>query len=477
MITLKQLRYLTALAEHRHFGKAAEACAVTQPALSMQIRELEKDLGIDLVERRPGEVILTETGAEVTRRAERVLAAARDLTEFARHSGRLLTGRLRLGVIPTLAPYVLPRILPALQQRFPDLRVELRETQTRILMDELIRGALDAVLLALPLDEGEIESTALFDDPFLLAVPAAEAPPEGARMAARRCARHRSAAADPARGRTLPARPGARVLRRRARRRTGRARRDLAFDRDADGGERLRRHAGAEDRGRVELRDERVKVLRFRDPRAGALDRARVAAHLAAQGGLRGARPDRARDARRMKRVAVIGAGPAGLMAAEVLAQGGAQVTVYDRMPSAGRKFLMAGRGGLNLTHSEPLEPFLARYGAAADALRAAIEAFPPDALRAWAEALGQETFVGSSGRVFPRAMKASPLLRAWLRRLDAAGVRFALRHHWAGWDERAPRRSRRRTARSRSRRTRPCWRSAARAGRGSARTAAGPTR
>jgi len=89
MITLKQLRYLTALAAHRHFGKAAEACAVTQPALSMQIRELEKDLGIDLVERRPGEVILTETGAEVTRRAERVLAAARDLTEFARHSGRL----------------------------------------------------------------------------------------------------------------------------------------------------------------------------------------------------------------------------------------------------------------------------------------------------------------------------------------------------------------------------------------------------
>jgi len=182
MITLRQLRYLTALAEHRHFGKAAEACAVTQPALSMQIRELEKDLGIDLVERRPGEVILTETGAEVTRRAERVLAAARDLTEFARHSGRLLTGRLRLGVIPTLAPYVLPRILPALQQRFPDLRVDLRETQTRILTDELIRGALDAVLLALPLDESEIESAALFDDPFLLAVPAAEGRPNGSRV-------------------------------------------------------------------------------------------------------------------------------------------------------------------------------------------------------------------------------------------------------------------------------------------------------
>src|SRR4051812_21355288 len=175
MITLRQLKYLEALGEQRHFGRAAEACAVTQPALSMQIRELEKDLGIDLFERRPGEVILTETGAEVTRRAERVLAAARDLTEFARHSGRLLTGKLRLGVIPTLAPYVLPKILPALQQRFPQLRVELRETQTRTLTDELIRGTLDVLLLALPLEEHEIETLALFDDPFLLAVPAAEA--------------------------------------------------------------------------------------------------------------------------------------------------------------------------------------------------------------------------------------------------------------------------------------------------------------
>jgi uncharacterized flavoprotein (TIGR03862 family) len=135
------------------------------------------------------------------------------------------------------------------------------------------------------------------------------------------------------------------------------------------------------------------------------------------------------------RQVAIIGAGPAGLMAAEVLAEGGAQVTVYDRMPSAGRKLLMAGRGGLNLTHSEATEPFLARYGGAAPALRAAIEAFPPQALRAWAEDLGQPTFVGTSGRVFPRAMKSSPLLRAWLRRLDAAGVRFAFRHRWTGWD------------------------------------------
>ena len=137
------------------------------------------------------------------------------------------------------------------------------------------------------------------------------------------------------------------------------------------------------------------------------------------------------------KNVAVIGAGPAGLMAAEVLAQGGAAVTIYDAMPSAGRKFLMAGRGGLNLTHSEPLPAFLARYREAMPHLKAAIEAFPPQALRDWSEALGQKTFVGSSGRVFPKAFKASPLLRAWLRRLDSQGVKLALRHRWAGWDDR----------------------------------------
>lgn len=134
--------------------------------------------------------------------------------------------------------------------------------------------------------------------------------------------------------------------------------------------------------------------------------------------------------------VAVIGAGPAGLMAAEVIAQGGASVTVFDAMPSAGRKFLMAGRGGLNLTHSELLPAFLARYGAAMPRLAEAIERFPPDMLRAWSELLGEPTFIGSSGRVFPKAFKASPLLRAWLRRLDRAGVQFAMRHRWTGWDD-----------------------------------------
>ena len=133
--------------------------------------------------------------------------------------------------------------------------------------------------------------------------------------------------------------------------------------------------------------------------------------------------------------VVVIGAGPAGLMAAEVIAQAGRCVTVYDAMPSAGRKFLMAGRGGLNLTHSEQLPAFVARYGAAMPQLAEAIETFPPDMLRAWSELLGQPTFVGSSGRVFPQAFKASPLLRAWLRRLDQSGVQFAMRYRWTGWD------------------------------------------
>jgi len=134
--------------------------------------------------------------------------------------------------------------------------------------------------------------------------------------------------------------------------------------------------------------------------------------------------------------IAIIGAGPAGLMAAETIAQGGARVTVYDAMPSVGRKFLMAGRGGLNLTHSEPLPTFLSRYGDARRQLAPCIEEFSPDRLRTWCEELGQPTFVGSSGRIFPKTLKASPLLRAWLRRLDAMGVRFSLRHRWTGWDE-----------------------------------------
>jgi LysR family transcriptional regulator, hydrogen peroxide-inducible genes activator len=185
VITLRQLRYLGALAEHGHFGRAAEACAVTQPALSMQIRDLEKFLGVELVERRPGEIALTEIGLEVAQRGERILAASRDLVDLARHRSRVLHGRLTLGIIPSLAPYVLPRILPPLQHRYPELHLELRETQTKVLIEELVRGTLDVVMLALPVSEAEVETIRLFDDPFLFAVPADDPRPEAVRVNAR----------------------------------------------------------------------------------------------------------------------------------------------------------------------------------------------------------------------------------------------------------------------------------------------------
>lgn len=185
MITLRQLRYFEALARHKHFGRAAEDCAISQPALSMQIRELEQSLGAALVERRPNEVVLTELGAEVARRAGRLLTSASDLVDFARHRHKILSGALRLGVIPTIAPYVLPRVLPALQAQCPKLKLELRETQTDVLLDELSRGSLDVLLLALPAGDGELETLWLFDDPFLLAVPAGDPLPARTRVNAR----------------------------------------------------------------------------------------------------------------------------------------------------------------------------------------------------------------------------------------------------------------------------------------------------
>jgi len=181
MITLRQLRYLGSLARHRHFGRAAEDCAVTQPALSMQIRELEREIGADLVERRPGEIVLTDIGIEVAERAEQILAATRDLVDFARHRD-VLSGRLRLGIIPTLAPYVLPRALPKLQAAYPSLRLEVRETQTATLLAELGSGELDAVMLALPVDGVDVQTLPLFDDPFLLAVPAHDPLPARGRV-------------------------------------------------------------------------------------------------------------------------------------------------------------------------------------------------------------------------------------------------------------------------------------------------------
>jgi len=136
------------------------------------------------------------------------------------------------------------------------------------------------------------------------------------------------------------------------------------------------------------------------------------------------------------RRVAIVGAGPAGLFAAEIIASHGHHVTVYERMASPARKFLLAGRGGLNLTHGEDIAAFLDRYGDDANDVRTAVETFPPQKLIAWANGLGADTFVGSSGRIFPRAMKASPLLRAWLRRLDDLGVTIKTRHRWIGFTQ-----------------------------------------
>jgi uncharacterized flavoprotein (TIGR03862 family) len=141
----------------------------------------------------------------------------------------------------------------------------------------------------------------------------------------------------------------------------------------------------------------------------------------------------------KVRKAMVIGGGPAGLMAAEVLLSAGVQVDLFDAMPSAGRKFLMAGRGGLNLTHSEPAEKFLCRYGAHRAHIEPLISDFGPDAVRSWVHDLGIETFVGTSGRVFPTEMKAAPLLRAWLRRLRAAGLNMHMRHRWQGWESASP--------------------------------------
>ena len=172
MLTLRQIRYFDALARHRHFRLAAEHCGVTQPALSTQIQELEQELGVELVERRYKKVHLTAAGKEVARRVSRILAEVRDLGEYAKIRMDALAGPLHIGVIPTIAPYMLPPLLPHLRETFPALELHIRETQTHTLIDELIEGALDLLLLALPIEHADIECTPLFEDKFLLALPA-----------------------------------------------------------------------------------------------------------------------------------------------------------------------------------------------------------------------------------------------------------------------------------------------------------------
>jgi LysR family hydrogen peroxide-inducible transcriptional activator len=172
MVSLRQLRYLESLAETRHFGHAAEACAVSQPALSMQIKELEDELHLSLVERRKSGIELTEQGEEIVRRARTILASVRDLIDYARQQGGVLSGTLKLGAIPSIAPYLLPAALPELNRRFPNLALQLRETVTANLVRELLTGGLDVILVALPIEDPEVETLHLFDDRFILATKA-----------------------------------------------------------------------------------------------------------------------------------------------------------------------------------------------------------------------------------------------------------------------------------------------------------------
>ena len=170
MISTKQLVYFDAVARLKHFGRAADECAVTQPALSMQIQEMERDLGVPLVER--GRTIrLTDAGEEVAARAARILQDIEGLTDFASKRRAALTGRLRLGVIPSIAPYLLPTVLPELQAQYPSLELRIRETLTEYLVAQLDDGTLDVALLALPIDGPKIDTLPLFEDRFLLASP------------------------------------------------------------------------------------------------------------------------------------------------------------------------------------------------------------------------------------------------------------------------------------------------------------------
>ena len=174
MLTLRQLRYLEALAETKHFGHAAEACAVSQPALSMQIKELEDELKVTLIERRKSGIALTEQGEEIAARARTILASVRDLVDYGQHRDKVLSGSLKLGAIPSIAPYLLPVALPELQRRFPELNLQLRETITSTLVHELVMGDLDLILIALPIDDPGVETLYLFDDNFILALKATD---------------------------------------------------------------------------------------------------------------------------------------------------------------------------------------------------------------------------------------------------------------------------------------------------------------
>lgn len=178
MISFRQLRYFKAVADERHFGRAAEACHISQPALSMQIKELEQQLGVQLVERHQKGVRLTAEGRETARRAARILLEVQDLEDFAANPAGPLGRSLSLGAIPTIAPYFLPVVLPEIQAQYPDLQLTLQETQTDKLIGELAEGQLDVALLALPAGDNRFRSRAIFEDKFLLAMPARSQAPD-----------------------------------------------------------------------------------------------------------------------------------------------------------------------------------------------------------------------------------------------------------------------------------------------------------
>lgn len=170
-LTLKQLRYFEALAQHRHFGRAAEACSISQPALSLQIKELEAMFGTPLVERSARQIRLTSVGESLNQKARQILLGVEELEDLVRASKGPLSGRLRLGIIPTVAPYFLPQVVTALTQRLPELDVELRETVTGVLIDELQKGRIDLAVVALPISEPALQEFALFDEEFVLVRP------------------------------------------------------------------------------------------------------------------------------------------------------------------------------------------------------------------------------------------------------------------------------------------------------------------
>ena len=171
-MNLRDLQYLVAVAEHRHFGRAADASFVSQPTLSMQLKKLEKELGIQLIERNPRHVLLTEAGRQIVERAKAILAEVDTIRSIARQAADADAGTVRIGLFPTLAPYLLPHVVPKVHQRFPDLELLLVEEKTDIVHRQLTEGRLDAALMAMPVDDDQLHVEHLFDEDFVLAVPA-----------------------------------------------------------------------------------------------------------------------------------------------------------------------------------------------------------------------------------------------------------------------------------------------------------------